>query len=238
MKISQVFLIGLGGTGSLLAEPLTRLIAFHKNALEAGIMFLDGDQYSEENKERQIFSEEAVGRYKAKHTYDRLRFLKKGKITNWITYVNGEKILALIEQVKREGVVLVIATVDNHDSRKSIIEGLKNCEKSWLFISPGNNLSKGQVSIYGIINNREIGTNPLLLYPDMNNPTDRIPKMYKSCVEEAVSEPQLIGTNLLAATSVFTIVSNLLEGNDVVDELHFDLVKMKMIPGSKVEIIE
>lgn len=237
MNIGNVFLIGVGGTGTHLAEPLTRLITFHKRSRKASITFVDGDVFEAHNAERQLFRRAALGKYKAQYIADSLRFINSN-INAWITYLNQDMFEDVIKSIDdKDDLILVIAAVDNHATRRALLQALNNSpEYNWLFVTPGNGLDKGQVLTYGCINYNYVGMNPFESYPDIANPNDAIPKIGGDCIQQSVSTPQLISANAMAAMGTLITVQSLLDDNSFPSEIHFDVRKAKMVPNTLIKL--
>lgn len=234
MKFDYVFIIGAGGTGSHLIEPLAKLLQYHINGT-SNITLIDGDSYEEANGTRQLFNPQFVGVNKAEATVQKFPWLGIRAIG---LYVNGSRFIELIDTVSDEDITanfLVIMAVDNLATRKAVIEALEESDyQNYTIISPGNAYSHGEVLIYQVRYAKAITTNPLERYPTLANPEDKIPGA--GCEEEAVSTPQLITANACAAIGVLLSVSAMLDGKNWFEEIHFNCEKMKIVPqGASIE---
>jgi hypothetical protein len=112
---------------------------------------------------------------------------------------------------------LVIAAVDNDATRKMCIDVLLEQPGNFLFVTPGNSDAvnaekaiKGNVLWFGRIDDKMIGINPAVLFPNIETPNDGIPRK-GGCMEEAPSAPQLIAANALAAAYTLTVIQNFLD---------------------------
>ena len=72
MKFKHVFVIGAGGIGSNLMEPLARVLAYHPDGTK-NMTIVDGDVYEEKNQIRQLFDAEYVGSNKAEALATRIK---------------------------------------------------------------------------------------------------------------------------------------------------------------------
>lgn len=226
MKFDQVFVIGVGGTGSHLIEPLTKLLGYHKNGTNR-ITIIDGDSYEEGNGNRQFFNPEFVGVNKAEATCRKLPWLGLTPVPTFVNDVVFKNILDGTLEDKNSS-VLVVMSVDNHASRKALIETMDNSGfKNYAVISPGNGYSDGQIITYCVVDGVAVTGHPLKRYADIANPPDHIPGF--GCEIEAVSSPQLIIANASAAVGVLWVVNALLEDSDCYEEIHFNCNKFKLV---------
>lgn len=212
----SVIVVGSGGIGGHLIPALSRLISYH-SAFEKetpNVVIIDGDEFEEKNVSRQIVSPCDLGKNKAEAmTY----FCKYQGLTNveYIAeYVNQQDFERILMQYDRP---LVISSVDNDATRRAMIDALKKVFSSdgeFFFISPGNSDGveevRGQVIWFGQFNDEKYGIDPSLLYENLQNPMDVIPRS-GTCSADAPSRPQLIPANFMAAAGALTIVQNLLD---------------------------
>lgn len=233
MKFDQVFVVGVGGTGSHLIEPLSKLLGYHKNGTNQ-ITIIDGDVYEESNGNRQFFNPEYINVNKAEATSRRLPWFGWNVVP---TYVNGEVFKNILEGIidDKKTSILLILSVDNHATRKALIETMDNSGyKNYVVLSPGNAYSTGQILTYCVVDGKAITAHPLKRYKDIAEPTDHIPGF--GCEEEAVSTPQLIVANACSALGALLVVNALLEDAPWHEEIHFNCEKFKLVPqGSPVD---
>lgn len=233
MRFDSVFVIGVGGTGSHLIGPLLQLMQFHPDGC-TDIVVIDGDSYEESNANRQVFNLDHQGENKAVATVNRLGHPDLQAVAAYINEESFSKLLA--KKVKKRSNILIITSVDNHATRKAIIDSLDNNKyQNFVLLSPGNAFSTGQVITYIKYKNQVIGLHPYEKYPDMNHPDDHIPGTVDGCEALMNSSPQLILANMAAAWSVMTNVYSLLEDRGWFEEIHFDAVKSKIVPQGKIK---
>jgi predicted ThiF/HesA family dinucleotide-utilizing enzyme len=232
MKFKYVFAIGAGGIGSHLMEPLSRLLAYHENGTK-DIVLVDGDIYEEKNQTRQLFDASFVGKNKAETLARRLG-AALFPIEHHPEYVNRDKFLDLVSsRVSVDDPILVITAVDNHATRKAIIEALDFAEyKNFVFISGGNGYENGQVMVYAKILGEPGTVHPFDKYDDLKYPDDHIPGE-PGCQDEAPSTPQLITANAGAALGILWTVQAMLDDASWYEEIHFDSKRMKLAPQGK-----
>jgi len=239
MQFKHVFVVGAGGIGSHLMESLGRLLAYHPNGTR-NIVLIDGDSYEEKNRIRQLFDAQYVGKNKAevlaKKIEDALfpiRYIPE--------YIDKEKFEQIVSSTlaNRRDPFMVVTAVDNHATRKAIIEALDAGEyPNFVFISSGNGYANGQIMTYVKILGEKGTVHPFDKYDDLKYPDDHIPGT-PGCQAEAPSTPQLITANASAALGVLWIVQAMLgipnqegkiEDGDWFEELHFDSLRMKIAP--------
>ena len=116
--------------------------------------------------------------------------------------------------------MILIGAVDNNRSRKLCQEVFLKA-KELIYIDSGNGEYTGQV-VCGIRRGGKTFYKPVgLLYPEVNSPEDLFPTEM-SCAEASVSAPQTIVANLMAATTVVTMIYNILVlGSNTVQQATF-----------------
>ena len=137
-KTRKVKIIGSGGIGSYLIEPLARYLSYTGDNIELTV--IDGDVYEEQNKERQQFSrfgnkaEVTISDIRSK--FSRINFKAQP------IYVNKSNVIGLIRENDE-----VFLCVDNHHTRNTVS---KRCEEldNVLLISGGNDFTDGDVFIF------------------------------------------------------------------------------------------
>lgn len=210
MHIASCLLIGCGGIGSLLVRPLVRLLSWHKEGC-VEIVLADGDIYLANNRTRQLFSEDKIGKNKAVATAEELHNEGFYHVDAIADYLTQETIKGYIKALPEP--ILVIPAVDNNQSRKEFLLGLDSSNKDYLWVCPGNEYETFKVSFYSYSKQRKKASiHPFVTYPNLSNPTDKIPN---SCQEEAPSTPQLLAANFEAASSTLRLVSNILDDENV-----------------------
>jgi hypothetical protein len=226
MKFDQVILIGVGGTGSHLLEPLARLLAFHPEGTRNWIL-IDGDTYEEKNQTRQLFRKQFIGLSKAKAAKAALEELGIEKlaaleVSAYVDKVSFRQlILDGIEKVQEKNLLIVMA-VDNHATRRDIIAAVDDAKlDNFVVVDPGNGLDKGETCFY-VRQKGQTLTNPhpFQKYPDIDKPKDRIPG---GCFKEQESTPQLLVANASAALSVLWNIQAMLDEEPWFEEVHFDI---------------
>jgi hypothetical protein len=222
----KVFIVGAGGTGTILIPILTRLLAYTPQTQNSSITIIDGDDFETKNLTRQSISHQNVGQNKATAIAEECHRLGFDNVVSIEDFIDKESFIPLLDE---SICPLIIATVDNHASRFAIISAIEEvCEtKDFFFITPGNSDvtedPKGQVMWFGRIYGEKYGQNPKEYDPEIRNPTEQIPRK-GSCMLLQESHPQLIAANMGAASKTLDVIQNLLDEalNPQHSQLHFN----------------
>lgn len=197
-KTRKVKVIGVGGIGSYLIEPLVRYLNHTGDSIEVTV--IDGDEYEARNRERQTFSEEG-NKAKVKVAELRKQF-PNVYFKSQSQYVNDSNVISLI----RDGDEVFLC-VDNHSTRKTVS---KRCEEldNILLISGGNEFTDGDVNIYAKKDGRDAKSNnrsmtdlfSKIADPNDKNPSDLTDEERQGCERDATENPQLLFMNLTIAS--------------------------------------
>jgi hypothetical protein len=204
--MSAIKVIGLGGTGGIVARYLVMYLA----ALDAPVrvVLIDGDEFEPKNAERMFFSR--CGNKASVVLEELAPMLGDSAVTLTAVeeYVAPENLGRLI----RDGDVVMLA-VDNHATRKLVGEYCEKRLRDVCLISGGNDGvgkdSTGRVvrGTYGNVqvHSRQEGRDrtPSLgaYHPEIANPADRLPTDL-SCTEAILSVPQILFANLASASAM------------------------------------
>lgn len=217
----RVVIIGLGGIGSNLAEPLCRILAYKYS--DASVILIDGKAYRDHNLERQ----KAVA------------FANKAEVSqSWLsklfTNLTIEPKPTFIDEDNIFGYIfnddIVFLCCDNHATRKLVSDYAETLDNIFL-ISGGNDFYDGNVQIYCRKNGKDL-TRPLTWrHPEIDNPKDKNPSEL-SCEELAQKgEPQLLAVNMTAATLMLNIFTlHLLKNILPYNEIYFDIATGNVRP--------
>jgi len=241
---THVDIIGLGGTGSNLITNLIRLFLYNEsipNNLE--INLIDGDIIEDKNIERG-FENEGVSKYKVEYIKDKIieqfekEIIKKNFSINTINnYIKKNDYYMLLNtRSGRRSKTLCIAAVDNDHARKEIIEAIESQNKWVLFMSPGNAELDGQVISWLKDKNQEITPSPLKLYPQLVNANPSLNP--GSCSYNSVNAPQLLATNMMAASATLAQVTQVLLDKSFMNYVGFNLIGKRTPTGTLIKIKE
>ena len=135
-----VAVVGCGGTGSLVAEALCRLMI----GTEARLTLIDHDAVEPHNLLRQNFTMNEVGRYKSEALAERLAREFKRPISYCTKKFEASSYPG--EMLDSLGTTLMIGCVDNAEARAEMSRHLRYKRGTWL-IDAGNGENWGQVLI-------------------------------------------------------------------------------------------
>lgn len=223
--MKKIKIIGVGGIGGYLIEPLSRYLNHTQNEVEVTVY--DGDTYEEKNKNRQRFS---LYENKAQHTvkilkdeFPRIHFRFKSE------YLTDKNVISAI----RENDVVFLC-VDNHATRKLVSDRCEELDNVTL-ISGGNDYTDGNVIVYIRKDANDVTKSPTQLHSKIANPTDENPGLKKQersgCEEESVSNPQLLFTNLAIASAMCNCYYAW-ENNKVnFEQVYLDIATQRMRPS-------
>lgn len=212
----SVIVVGSGGIGGHLIPALARLVSYHSTFEDStpNVVIIDGDEFEEHNRTRQIVSPSDLGKNKAEAMTYFCKYQGLANVEHIPDYITQKEFERILMQYDSP---LIISSVDNDATRKAMIDALNSVFSSdgnFFFISPGNSDGteevRGQVIWYGRIDDEKYGIDPSVLYENLQNPMDVIPRS-GTCSASAPSRPQLISANFMAAAGTLTIVQNLLD---------------------------
>jgi molybdopterin/thiamine biosynthesis adenylyltransferase len=228
-NIEKIKIIGLGGIGSYLLDPISRYLSYSEKQYE--ITFIDGDFYEEKNLDRQNFS---LFQNKAKDAFERMQSLFKNIHFKYKPeYVNEDNVVSLIRNND-----IIFLCVDNHSTRKTVSDRCKELDNVVL-ISGGNDLIDGNVIVYIRKKSIDITRSLTDLDPRISNPKDSNPSTLKNnsgCQNSTQSEPQLLFTNFAVASMMLNCFRRY-ENNDVnFHQVYIDIQTLRTRPSPEIEI--
>lgn len=216
----NITVVGCGGTGSQLLPFLMQLcnnIAPRINT----ITLVDGDNFEAKNTKNQRCLLDEVGENKAEalaerytYIYDDLKILYHGDYVRTLKdlqkTVHPSKFVGYNRQIS-----ILISCVDRNSSRKlfhEYFELAKNEGYNLAYIDAGNGDTQrvGQV-ITGYTCDGKIYSRPVADYfPDiLEDKEDLTTLTNANCTQVIKDNPQNIATNVLSATIIFSIVTNI-----------------------------
>lgn len=216
-KPVKILMLGSGGTGGHIAPNLYRLL--YSLDRPCKIIIADGDIAEQKNLIRQNFISADLGKNKAQILAERYASAFGMEIAYIPEFIETEeKLFDLIRPEsfpaspysyqRIEETVILIGAVDNNKSRQLCHKVFQKAE-NLIYIDSGNGEYTGQV-VCGIRRKGKTYYKPIGdLYPDILENTDKFPTEL-SCAEAAVSAPQSIVANIMAATAVISYLYNIL----------------------------
>jgi molybdopterin/thiamine biosynthesis adenylyltransferase len=234
MKIN-LYIIGLGGIGSNLCEPICKFLNYTDYAEDYSLIFIDGDSYEEGNKTRQYFEDENKNINKAFASAKTMHFrYNQLKIKHEDIYINSQNIESVID---KSTPAIILSGVDNHKTRK-LIQDHCNEMDNVLCISGGNDYYDGDIFVFAKKNNIQLAPTIYQNNPAIKNPKDRHPDEI-GCEELVQSEPQLLFTNGTASIIMqwcFYNYHRLFHNNDVIihkNDIKFDIQEMAVLSHNR-----
>lgn len=204
------------------------------------ITIVEGDEVELKNLTRQNFIERDVSKNKGEVLAERYGSAFGTTINFVAEYLqNAEQLRTIFRQIENTAnqymMPVLVDCVDNNKTRVIMTEAAKYIghseSRDVFYISSGNEEWNGQVVCSFLpgdysrnrwkIGNQDSGEarpirfrTPLLgeMYPEVMNAEDKLPTEL-SCAERAVSAPQQILTNMMAANFIFTFLNTILTAN-------------------------
>ena len=199
----NIVVIGAGGIGYHLLEPLTRYVNFSED--QYTITLIDGDTVEDGNLSRQ-HEAASVGQNKAEalatiinnriHPEQPIKALPY-----FFTPTVREENATVRDLITNNSVVFVC--VDNNATRV-YVETLVSQQENAVMISGGNDFLKGQAQLYIRRNHKNITPRPSEVNPEILSMDDEFPDEV-GCDVLAASDPQLIFTNNMVACMMLSL---------------------------------
>ena len=198
MKQTAV-VIGCGGIGYQLHEPLARMLSYSS---VTELIFVDGKVVTPKNMLRQHHPE-SVGRNKADVLAENARKFapENVEVTSIPMYISEDN-KDYHGWLKAERLI-VFAGVDNNRTRVMLEEMLER-RKQLMFISGGNDLTKGQAVLWTREGYKDTTPRPSEIDPDILDNLGRAP-FEIPCDEVVISAPQTCLANRFAADAMLGI---------------------------------
>ena len=216
-KPVKIIMLGAGGTGGHIAPHLYRLL--HTLERPVKVIIADGDIVEGKNLVRQNFVSADLGHNKAQVLAERYASAFGMEVHYIPDFIESDDRLAELVEPDRyhtgcysrmyeEGHSILIGAVDNNRSRQ-LCHQIFNKAENLIYIDSGNGEFTGQV-VCGIRRKDQTYYKPIGdIYPDVLDDTDKFPTEL-SCAEAAMSAPQSIVANIMAATAVVSYIYNIL----------------------------
>lgn len=224
----KVKIIGLGGIGSYLAEPLCRYLNYLSklpNAESYEVTLIDGDKYESKNQDRQIFdrfeNKAEVTAEMLRKKFIKIHFRHKGE------YIIPDNVVSLVREKD-----LIFLCVDNHKTRKLVSDRCKELDDVTL-ISGGNEKTDGNVIYYRRQDGEDVTRSPCDLHGQIMNPTDKNPGEggeRQGCEEIALEDPQLLITNFAAASHMLNVFYASTQDRAKFEQVFFDILSQRSRP--------
>lgn len=198
--------VGVGGTGSLLARDLPKLMIGTMNKM----ILIDGDIVELKNMKRQSYQKHDIGLNKAVALSKKINTFY-GSICDCIdAYVTKDEIIHRITHDYKGFIPVLIGCVDN-DNTRALLENTFDQLKECIYLDSANSEYEGNVYVCAKIKNMKKGK----LRSDVYELTEDIHPCEKSCQEQTANgNTQFLVTNMKMATVLFEHINSILI-NDV-----------------------
>lgn len=250
MSHIKIIVIGAGGTGGHLYDRLARLAYGHSvdpNKTDLNLTLVDGDIVEESNLLRQNFTFDDLGLNKAKALTDRYLFQMNVEGESIETFFTSpDQITSLFDA--SADLNIIVGAVDNNTARFLIDQAMSTTAEAYnvIWLDSGNLERLGQVIVSGSLKalrlpeiqafdpNTKLPKSPFEKYPDsfMNFSGLNGDVTQLSCELAAVSAPQNIATNIIAADTVFLLINKIISGEILTEyEYKFDTSAIGVVPA-------
>jgi hypothetical protein len=227
MQFDTVHIIGVGGTGSILLEPLIRLLTYHQSGT-TNIILHDGDRYEPNNSTRQLFNPEYLGVNKATAAALRYQSICPALVA-YPEYLTYDRLSQNIVDHRSQS-VLIVLTVDRDKVRHNLIKALDDSAADFACVIPGNEFRTASCVIHQRVKGKYRFPHPFDTVSNIRDPEDTEPG---ACGEVAVSSPQLICANFASAAITLDVVYSLLEDEPLPFRINYDGVKKTVAPEGR-----
>lgn len=232
----SVKIVGLGGIGSIVARYGAMFLASLAKSANVRLVLIDGDRFEPGNASRMFFSD--CGNKAAVTRDDLLDRFRDSRLA----------LVAIEEYVTEKNVArlfhngdVIVASVDNHATRKLLSDHCARALDDVVLISGGNDGigedstgtfrrgTYGNCQVYVRHGGEDMSPSLTQYHPEIADPADRLPTD-QSCTELLSSVPQLLLTNLAAASAILNALFLHLSGALHYSELAFDIADGLMRP--------
>lgn len=205
--ITYLFVIvGVGGTGSLLARDLPKLLIDTQHSM----MIIDGDHVEEKNMKRQSYQKHDIGENKAIALAAKINSFYETKCQAFDRYITKDELKSWIFEngnySNKWRVPVIIGCVDNDKTRMLLEDTFRDID-SVIYLDSANSEYEGNVYITVKSNNVQKGKLRSQVYDLANDahPLD------KSCQELAGRNTQFLITNVKMAAVLLEHINSLLQ---------------------------
>ncbi len=223
----KIKVIGAGGIGSHLIEPLSRYLGHKDDYVE--ITVIDGDRFEARNKERQRMTALENKAQNAilplKDEFPKIHFRAKSD------FITEDNVVVNV----REGDIVFLC-VDNDATRKLVSERCEELDDVTL-ISGGNEYTDGDVLYYRRKGGNDVAPTKSLtaLYPKIANPKDKNPGLATTerlgCEAQVTANPQLLFTNNAIASTMLNVYYAHEQGKADFNRVFVDILSQRNRPS-------
>lgn len=195
---ATIAIIGLGGIGSWLVEPLIR---FAKGRMEIKeIILIDGDHYSVGNQARQCIHPKLTGMNKASATALKMRqYFPRINFKEVPEFITKENIDVILED---RSYLFIFNCCDNNYCRKILAEWVTVHQRDYITLfSGGNEVTDGNSHVHKVKHGSLYSKSLILSHPEVKDAPEDEDRGKMSCQQLAnmPSSNQVIVTNFWVA---------------------------------------
>lgn len=218
---ATIAIIGLGGIGSWLLEPLIRFAKGRVDLKE--VILIDGDHYSVRNQTRQCIHPKLTGMNKASAAALKMRqYFPHINFKEVPEFITRENIDTIFED---RSYLFIFNCCDNNFCRKIVSEWVTlHIRDQITLFSGGNELTDGNSHIHKVKHGHLYARSILLSHPEVKDAPEEEDRSKMSCQQLAniPSSNQIIVTNFWAAAIMLQQFYLMLE-NITLQETFFDI---------------
>ena len=214
----RVVLIGCGGIGSQLLDPLCRYLA-HRPEPRPVLVLVDGDAFEPSNLNRQACTRSDLGSNKAE------ALARVARDSGVACQAIGERVDETnVRQIVREGDIVLLA-VDNHRTRALVDRHVAALDNATL-ISGGNDETDGNVQLVRRRDGWSVDGHLTEIHPEIGEAAMEEELREPGCQVMAAERPQLLVTNLMVASAMLNALWQVVERGSVpYSEVFLDVIQ-------------
>lgn len=214
----SIIIVGCGATGSHLISMLSQFAI--NNKFINNITIVDRDVIMKKNLRNQKFTIKDVGKNKAEVLSTRYR--KLGININFLDIFisSKEDILEIVNQDILDCTrnIMVVSCVDNNKARAYLNDSFYSLVgneklKRFVYIDTGSgdvDSRRGQTIVGELHNGNVVYEAVGHYYPEIYEEEVEVVENNASCMEMAIEKPQHFATNVMSATVVFLLLTNII----------------------------
>ena len=214
----RIVLIGCGGIGSQLLDPLCRYLA-HRPEPRPLLVLVDGDAFEVGNLNRQACTRRDLGTNKAE------ALARVARDAGVACQAIGERADETnVGVIVREGDIVLLA-VDNHRTR-ALVDRHVACLDNATLISGGNDETDGNVQLVRRRDGWSVDGHLIEIHPEIGEAAEREEQREPGCQVLAAERPQLLVTNLMVASAMLNALWQVVEQGSVpYSEVFLDVIQ-------------
>lgn len=225
-KFKNIFIVGVGGTGSFLMPVVMRYLASRTDVnKELLIKIIDGDKYDEGNISRQEFAHSRIGRNKAEVQEEIYQRKFPDLTISSVPEYLGDSNIEMIGDNS-----IIFCCVDNHFCRNLLS---KHCQtlNNVILLSGGNEYTDGNLQSYFKIDGKEMNHPIEYRHPEIERTNDG-DRSEMSCEElhNLPSGSQVIFANAMSGTLMACLFYSYIASEKEpwrIDDIFFDVEQVK-----------